>query len=78
MKKYGFFKKLICLGMIFSLTFTGLSGCGQKKTELVNVSYDATREFYKEYNRLLKITGMVRLVRRLRLSSLMAVLESRR
>ena len=38
--------------MIFSLTFTGLSGCGQKKTELVNVSYDATREFYKEYNRL--------------------------
>ena len=52
MKKYGFFKKLICLGMIFSLTFTGLSGCGQKKTELVNVSYDATREFYKEYNRL--------------------------
>ena len=47
-----FFKKLICLGMIFSLTFTGLSGCGQKKTELVNVSYDATREFYKEYNRL--------------------------
>lgn len=52
MKKYGFFKKLICLGMIFSLTFIGLSGCGQKKTELVNVSYDATREFYKEYNRL--------------------------
>ena len=52
MKKYGFFKKLICLGMIFSLTFTGLSGCGQKKTELVNVSYDATREFYKEYNKL--------------------------
>ena len=50
MKKYGFFKKLICLGMIFSLTFIGLSGCGQKKTELVNVSYDATREFYKEYN----------------------------
>ena len=47
-----FFKKLICLGMIFSLTFIGLSGCGQKKTELVNVSYDATREFYKEYNRL--------------------------
>ena len=47
-----FFKKLICLGMIFCLTFTGLSGCGQKKTELVNVSYDATREFYKEYNRL--------------------------
>ena len=47
-----FFKKLICLGMIFSVTFTGLSGCGQKKTELVNVSYDATREFYKEYNRL--------------------------
>ena len=45
MKKYGFFKKLICLGMIFSLTFIGLSGCGQKKTELVNVSYDATREF---------------------------------
>lgn len=78
MKKYGFFKKLICLGMIFSLTFIGLSGCGQKKTELVNVSYDATREFYKEYNRLLKITGMVRLVRRLRLSSLMVVLESRR
>jgi hypothetical protein len=38
--------------MIFCLTFTGLSGCGQKKTELVNVSYDATREFYKEYNRL--------------------------
>ena len=38
--------------MIFSLTFIGLSGCGQKKTELVNVSYDATREFYKEYNRL--------------------------
>ena len=38
--------------MIFSLTFTGLSGCGQKKTELVNVSYDATREFYKEYNKL--------------------------
>ena len=52
MKKYRFFKKLICLGMIFSLTFIGLSGCGQKKTELVNVSYDATREFYKEYNRL--------------------------
>lgn len=52
MKKYGFFKKLISLGMIFSLTFTGLSGCGQKKTGLVNVSYDATREFYKEYNRL--------------------------
>ena len=52
MKKYGFFKKLICLGMIFSLAFIGLSGCGQKKTELVNVSYDATREFYKEYNRL--------------------------
>lgn len=52
MKKYGFFKKLICLGVIFCLTFTGLSGCGQKKTELVNVSYDATREFYKEYNRL--------------------------
>lgn len=52
MKKYGFFKKLICLGMIFSLTFIGLSGCGRKKTELVNVSYDATREFYKEYNRL--------------------------
>ena len=52
MKKYGFFKKLICLGMIFSLTFIGLSGCGQKKTELVNVSYDATREFYKEYNKL--------------------------
>ena len=52
MKKYGFFKKLISLGMIFSLTFIGLSGCGQKKTELVNVSYDATREFYKEYNRL--------------------------
>lgn len=72
-----FFKKLICLGMIFSLTFIGLSGCGQKKTELVNVSYDATREFYKEYNKLLRITGMVRLVRRLRLSSLMAVLESR-
>ncbi len=47
-----FFKKLICLGMIFRLTFIGLSGCGQKKTELVNVSYDATREFYKEYNRL--------------------------
>ena len=47
-----FFKKLICLGMIFCLTFIGLSGCGQKKTELVNVSYDATREFYKEYNRL--------------------------
>lgn len=63
--------------MIFSLTFIGLSGCGQKKTELVNVSYDATREFYKEYNKLLRITGMVRLVRRLRLSSLMAVLESR-
>lgn len=77
MKKYGFFKKLICLGMIFSLTFIGLSGCGQKKTELVNVSYDATREFYKEYNRLLRITGMAGLVRRLRLSSLMAVLESR-
>ncbi len=38
--------------MIFSLTFIGLSGCGQKKTELVNVSYDATREFYKEYNKL--------------------------
>ena len=52
MKKYRFFKKLICLGMIFSLTFIGLSGCGQKKTELVNVSYDATREFNKEYNRL--------------------------
>lgn len=63
--------------MIFSLTFIGLSGCGQKKTELVNVSYDATREFYKEYNRLLRITGMAGLVRRLRLSSLMAVLESR-
>ena len=47
-----FFKKLICLGMIFCLTFIGLSGCGQKKTELVNVSYDATREFYKEYNKL--------------------------
>ena len=47
-----FFKKLLCLGMIFSLTFIGLSGCGQKKTELVNVSFDATREFYKEYNRL--------------------------
>lgn len=78
MKKYRFFKKLICLGMIFSLTFIGLSGCGQKKTELVNVSYDATREFYKEYNRLLRITGMAGLERRLRLSSLMAVLESRR
>lgn len=64
--------------MIFSLTFIGLSGCGQKKTELVNVSYDATREFYKEYNRLLRITGMAGLERRLRLSSLMAVLESRR
>ena len=58
-----FLKKLICLGMIFCLTFIGLSGCGQKKTELVNVSYDATREFYKEYNRLLRITGMVRLGR---------------
>ena len=44
-----FFKKLICLSMIFSLTFIGLSGCGQKKTELVNVSYDATREFYKDW-----------------------------
>lgn len=62
----------------FCLTFIGLSGCGQKKTELVNVSYDATREFYKEYNRLLRITGMAGLARRLRLSSLMAVLESRR
>lgn len=78
MKKYGFFKKLICLGMIFSLTFIGLSGCGQKKTELVNVSYDATREFYKEYNRLFEDYWYGRLVRRLRLSSLMVVLESRR
>ena len=77
MKKYRFFKKLICLGMIFSLTFIGLSGCGQKKTELVNVSYDATREFYKEYNRLFEDYWYGRTVRRLRLSSLMAVLESR-
>ena len=78
MKKYGFFKKLISLGVIFCLTFTGLSGCGQKKTELVNVSYDATREFIRSITGFLRITGMAGLVRRLRLSSLMAVLESRR
>ena len=73
-----FFKKLICLGMIFSLTFIGLFGCGQKKTELVNVSMMPQESFIRSITGFLRITGMAGLVRRLRLSSLMAVLESRR
>ena len=72
-----FFKKLICLGVIFCLTFTGLSGCGQKKTELVNVSYDATREFYKEYNRLFEDYWYGRTGEKVEVISLMEVLESR-
>lgn len=53
-------KRLIALGMTVVLTMGALTGCGstsadagsQESVEITNVSYDPTRELYKEYNQI--------------------------
>ncbi|MFH0882449.1 MAG: sulfate ABC transporter substrate-binding protein [bacterium] len=50
------FRTLLVLSSLFIVMATGFSGCGgsSRKGELrlLNVSYDPTREFYREYNQL--------------------------
>lgn len=43
--------KLWATSLIFSLMLTGLAGDAWAKRELLNVSYDPTREFYQDFNR---------------------------
>ena len=53
-------KRLIALGMTVVLTMGALTGCGsassdagsKESVEITNVSYDPTRELYKEYNQM--------------------------
>ena len=53
-------KRLIALGMTVVLTMGALTGCGsassvagsKESVEITNVSYDPTRELYKEYNQI--------------------------
>lgn len=55
MRKKGI--RLTAIWLLVILSFASLTGCGKDKTEdgivrLTNVSYDPTREFYEEYNKL--------------------------
>lgn len=59
MRKYGLFKRISLAGMVVitaALTVTGCTGAssaqqsGTGSVEITNVSYDPTRELYKEYN----------------------------
>ena len=53
-------KKLVCMLFMIATTALLVAGCGNgsassddnSKTELLNVSYDPTREFYSQYNEL--------------------------
>jgi sulfate transport system substrate-binding protein len=48
-------KKFTCIIAALIFLISSLTGCGGKtsdKIELINVSYDPTREFYEEYNAL--------------------------
>lgn len=59
MRRKNFIKKRIMISMLVLFLTAGMMGCGVTDTaanggklELVNVSYDPTREFYEEYNQL--------------------------
>ena len=47
-------KKLLSIGLIAVLLTGCLTGCGSSKNSvrIINVSYDPTREFYEEYNKV--------------------------
>lgn len=50
----GAFKKVILTGLIGTIALTGLVGCGSQSKEtreIINVSYDPTRELYEAYNK---------------------------
>lgn len=49
-------RKILCLGIGMFLLCSSLSGCGLRTSsndiEIINVSYDPTRELYESYNRI--------------------------
>jgi len=56
-KKKLFGKKVLAIGLIATLSIGAFTGCGKKagdasEVEIVNVSYDPTRELYAEYNKV--------------------------